>query len=167
MLHTRSWGSVAVTSVDRRALLDRLAALARELRARCPEVEEVLLFGSYARGDHLPESDVDLLLVVSEARRPSLLRADPYRDHFAALPMDVNLLVATHEERQRAAEGRDVGVLGSALTEGIRLDESGEPENGKLLERLDRASSEPPTAEEAELRRQHRRRHRRSVEDSW
>lgn len=40
-------------------------------------------------------------------------------------------------------------------------------ENRKLLERLDRAYSDPPTAEEAELRRRHRRRHRRAVEGSW
>lgn len=42
-----------------------------------------------------------------------------------------------------------------------------EHENRRLLERLNRAYSEQPTAEEAELRRRHRRRHRRTVEGSW
>lgn len=42
-----------------------------------------------------------------------------------------------------------------------------EHENRALLERLNRAYSDPPTAEETELRRQRRRRHRRGVEGSW
>lgn len=42
-----------------------------------------------------------------------------------------------------------------------------EYENQKLLEQLDRAYSDPPTAEEEELRRRHRRGHRRAVEDPW
>lgn len=42
-----------------------------------------------------------------------------------------------------------------------------EHENRKLLERLNRAYSEGPTAEEVELRLRHRRRHRRLVEGSW
>lgn len=42
-----------------------------------------------------------------------------------------------------------------------------EHENRKLLERLDRAYADQPTVEETELRRQHRRRHRRAVEGTW
>ena len=40
-------------------------------------------------------------------------------------------------------------------------------ESRKLLERLDRAYSDQPTAEEVGVRRGHRRRHRRAVEGSW
>ena len=42
-----------------------------------------------------------------------------------------------------------------------------EHENRKLLERLDRAYSDHPTAEEVGVRGGHRRRHRRAVEGSW
>ena len=35
-------------------------------------LDEVILFGSYARGDHVPGSDVDLLFLVSEGREDDL-----------------------------------------------------------------------------------------------
>jgi metal-responsive CopG/Arc/MetJ family transcriptional regulator len=42
-----------------------------------------------------------------------------------------------------------------------------EHENRALLERLNRAYCDRPTAEESELRRRQRGRHRRAVEGSW
>ena len=36
------------------------------IRSAIPAVQDVLLFGSQARGDALPDSDVDLLIVVPE-----------------------------------------------------------------------------------------------------
>jgi predicted nucleotidyltransferase len=38
-------------------------AFVDELRAR-PDVVGVLLFGSWARGDHRPDSDVDLVVII-------------------------------------------------------------------------------------------------------
>jgi predicted nucleotidyltransferase len=120
MLRTESFGSVVVTSVDRAAVFARAAELGASLRAEHPEVESVSVFGSYAKGNYLPESDLDLLIVVSETGRAPLFRADPYRLHFADMPMDVNLLVATRVEVERVKEG-DGGVLSAALREGVRL----------------------------------------------
>ncbi|MBE0475561.1 MAG: nucleotidyltransferase domain-containing protein [Coriobacteriia bacterium] len=48
------------------ASFDRLAA---ELRAVIPpQVRSAVLFGSYARGDQTPESDIDLLIVADDER---------------------------------------------------------------------------------------------------
>lgn len=101
MLQTRSFGTVEVTSVDRDALLAELGRSAERLSREAAEVEEVRLFGSFARGDHTPESDVDLLIVVSRSDSPFLERADAYRDAFLAIPLDVNLTVYTSDEAIR------------------------------------------------------------------
>ena len=75
--------------VDRAALLDRLHRMETELK--CLGVGSLYLFGSRARGDHRPDSDVDLLYDVSEGDVDywRLLRV---RDDLAAafeLPVDL------------------------------------------------------------------------------
>lgn len=101
MLQTRSFGTVEVTSVDREALLAELERSAERLSRQAPEVDEVHLFGSFARGDHTPESDVDVLIVVSQSEVPFLERPDAYRDAFQDIPLDVNLTVYTSDEAIR------------------------------------------------------------------
>ena len=101
MLQTRSYGSVEITSIDRDALFAELGRSTERLSRECPEVLKVLLFGSFARGDYTPESDVDLLLIVSRTEVPFLKRSDRYRDFFLGIPLDVNLTVYTREEADR------------------------------------------------------------------
>lgn len=116
MLRTQSFGTVEVTSVDRDSLLAALQRGAAQLGRDFPEVEMVALFGSFARGDYTPESDVDLLLQVSDTEVPYLERPDRYRDAFAAIPLDVNLTVYTRDE----AEGlrREAGGFLQRIEEG-------------------------------------------------
>ncbi|HEX8271193.1 MAG TPA: nucleotidyltransferase domain-containing protein [Longimicrobiaceae bacterium] len=56
-------------------MTERVSALVAELRARLeelygPRLERVVLFGSQARGDATPESDVDVLVVLHGDVRP-------------------------------------------------------------------------------------------------
>ena len=59
--------------------------------------EKVILFGSYARGDHHPDSDIDLLVIMSHVDLP---RAESNRLRRALrgqlIPVDV--IVATTEQ---------------------------------------------------------------------
>ena len=120
MLHRQSFGTVEIISVDRPALLAALRERAAALARARPEVERVLLFGSFARGDATPESDVDLLLVAREADANLLKRADPYRDAFADLPFDVWIQVYTPAEvERRNAEGDP--LLQSALADALAI----------------------------------------------
>lgn len=120
MRGTRSYGSVEISSVDRPALLAALSERAHRLAAAHPEIEEVLLFGSFARGDATPHSDIDLLIVVRSTDTHFLKRADPYRDAFADLPFDTWPLVYTRGELERMqAEGNS--FIRAALTEAVRL----------------------------------------------
>lgn len=57
--------SQAFTTTPALSIEDRLAAMAREIQAVIPGAE-VRLFGSWARGTARPDSDIDLLITVSD-----------------------------------------------------------------------------------------------------
>jgi len=102
-----SSASVRIISLNRDELLARLRAMAARLLAERPEVIEVRLFGSLARGDQLGTSDVDLLVVVSQTRR-----ADPverildYIPYFE-LERGLDLLVFTRGEMDHRLADND------------------------------------------------------------
>jgi predicted nucleotidyltransferase len=78
--------------------------------------ERVILFGSQARGDAGPHSDVDLLVVLAEVkdRRQEAIRI---RQALADLPVAKDVFVATPEDIR--LRGNLVGsVLRPALREG-------------------------------------------------
>jgi predicted nucleotidyltransferase len=97
MLRERSFGSVKIISLDREALLACLRASALHLRAAHPEVAEVRVFGSIARGDQTGTSDADVLIVVeTAAERDWLTDTRRYLPYFD-LPIGVDLFVLSRE----------------------------------------------------------------------
>ena len=58
-----SWNSVRVIWLDREAAREAVRKSARRLVAERPEVRKVVLFGSLARGDAVPGSDADVLII--------------------------------------------------------------------------------------------------------
>jgi hypothetical protein len=91
-----------------------LAALARWVQseaARHPELVRLGCFGSYARGDWGPGSDLDLVAVVRECDTPFERRAVCWATE--QLPVPVQLLVYTQAEWQdlSASGGRFGRVL--------------------------------------------------------
>ena len=64
-----------------------------------PEVEEVWLFGSLARGDAVPGSDADLMVLLNESHLRFLERPLYYQLDFCGVGTDV--LVYTHAELNR------------------------------------------------------------------
>lgn len=104
MLHERFLNSVKITSVDFEKLRRSLSEIAKTLREKHPEVEDILLFGSFARGDYTPESDIDILIISTCEKLPFLLRSERFADLFRSLPFDVNILVYTREEIHRMKE---------------------------------------------------------------
>lgn len=114
-LRTESYGSVAVTWLDRKALL-RAAELGAEALAReRPEVSGVLLFGSTIRGDAVPGSDLDLVVVLRRSHRPFLERIPHYTPDVPGVA--VQALPYTEEECLRLLAERR-GILREAVVEG-------------------------------------------------
>lgn len=83
-----------------------------------PEVEEVWLFGSLARGEAVPGSDADLLIVLSDSPASFLDRAVRYLPEFCGVGVDI--LAYTRAELTAMCEsGQD--VLTQVKAEGICL----------------------------------------------
>jgi len=77
-----------VSEHDIQALADKIA---REFHP-----EKIILFGSHARGDASPDSDVDLLVIMDSGQHPSRTAADIiYRVHPRTFAVD--LIVRTPE----------------------------------------------------------------------
>ncbi len=84
------------------AIRDRKAieAASRMLKVRFPMVENVILFGSKARGDDDKDSDIDLLLLTSRpiGWREREAVVDALFDIEMAHDVLINILVKTHFE---------------------------------------------------------------------
>lgn len=111
----RSSHFVEIEYFPSRRIWDELRALVRLLRQQHPEIERAIVFGSLARGDAAPGSDVDLLLVLRESPLTFLERIPHYTpSHF---PVGVDVFPYTRQEvEQMLAEGNS--FIRCALAEG-------------------------------------------------
>ncbi len=92
--------------------------MARQMKLQHPEIEEILLFGSLARGDAVPGSDADLLVILSSASQPFMERITQYMP--TGLSVGVDVFPYTREEIDRmVAEGNC--FIRQAIREGITL----------------------------------------------
>jgi len=117
-MQTKSYGSVKITYFDKAGVWKALKVLAQDLSEQHPEIASVGVFGSLARGEAVPGSDVDLLLILDESDLPFIDRASKYRPrHF---PAGTDIFAYTREEVERMlAEGNF--FLKRALAEERRL----------------------------------------------
>jgi len=99
-----SSSSVRIHWLDSERTTEMLRVAVRQMMARQPEVERVLLFGSLARGQAVPGSDADLLVVLSAADEPFIERIPSYLPTGA--PIGVDVFPYTQQEIDRMlAEG--------------------------------------------------------------
>ncbi len=88
------------------------------LKVRRPEIERAVLFGSLQRGDAVPGSDADVLLVLHVTDLPYSERAAVYRPEGVGIPVDLVVYTRTELDDMLAAgncfvsralaEGRDL-----------------------------------------------------------
>ena len=106
-------------AAQREAYLEELAEAVRTIKeklSRRPEVELVVLFGSYAKGRRDLLTDLDVL-VVMRSDKPFLERiAELYRE--LGVSVDMDLLCYTPEEFERV---KDSPFVKKALEEGVIL----------------------------------------------
>jgi predicted nucleotidyltransferase len=107
----RSLTSSVLVWPNREEVLAALARWARDEAERHPELVRLGCFGSYARGDWGPGSDLDLVAVVRESEKAFELRAVFWTTE--RLPVPAQLLVYTEEEWDALLDrgGRFGGVL--------------------------------------------------------
>ena len=114
----RSSSSVKIYWLDSQRVMEKLKAVARQMRASHPEIEQVLWFGSLARGEAAPGSDADLLVILSSSTQPFRERIPRYLP--VGLPVGVDVFPYTREEVDRMlAEGNL--FIRQATREGIAL----------------------------------------------
>lgn len=113
-----SSSSVKVFWLDRDEAVRRIRDAVEVLTAERPEIESAVLFGSLARGDAVPGSDADLVLVLSECALPWRDRSAHYRLGNVGMPVD--LFAYTRSEFDRMRESGNA-FIARILQEGIDL----------------------------------------------
>lgn len=79
-----------------------------QLIARSCDPDEIILFGSFAKGNIHLESDLDIL-VIADFKEPKHLRARELRERLNGCCISVDLLLVTREEME--AEGNQYGFF--------------------------------------------------------
>ena len=106
--------------MNRDELIRVLKEAAIKLKSMHPEIENVILFGSVARGDYGYKSDADILLILKESDKERFFeRISDYIADFDA-PIPVDILPYTKDEIERMKKR---GLIRKALSEGIKLAE--------------------------------------------
>jgi predicted nucleotidyltransferase len=109
---------VKVTFTNREQILKALEDLIQQWTQRHPELEQVILFGSFARGDYFPGSDVDMLLILEKSDQPFLSRMVKFLPaHFL---IDIDIFPYARDEFERIIK-EPHSLVGQALSEGKRM----------------------------------------------
>ena len=104
--------------LNRQETIQRVQGAMKALRAQHPEIERAVLFGSLQRGDAVPGSDADVLLMVGATDLPFRERAAAYRPAGVGIPVDLFVYTRNELDGMLAAGNRFVS---RALAEGRDL----------------------------------------------
>ncbi|WP_448383467.1 nucleotidyltransferase domain-containing protein [Desulfosoma sp.] len=100
-----------IAFLDRERAIAELRDAARRLLARDPRVLAVGLFGSLARGQALPSSDADVLIVLRDHPQPRWFdRITEYAEAFTETSLPVEPFAYTYDELRQML-GRRVGFI--------------------------------------------------------
>lgn len=119
--------NVRVFRLDREAVVTRLRERARSVLQRRPDVIEVRLFGSLARGEARPGSDADLFVIVRDGARPFFDRLTGLAREFGGMGIGCDVIAFTESET-REARARGDAFTRAVFDDGITLaTRDGEP----------------------------------------
>ncbi len=101
MRRIRSSGSLKAFSLDKNELMKKLREEAAEAVLLFPEIKEIRLVGSVARGDHTGLSDVDLFIVTESGEKNPLDRMKPYYRFFSGkIGLSLDIITALKQETE-------------------------------------------------------------------
>ncbi len=124
-----SSNSVKIFSLDRDEVVERLRAAAYRLRVSCPEVQDVRLFGSLARGDYVGTSDADVLVIVEGEVPPDPIARIQHFYPYFALSIGLDLLVYTPAEIEQNAFARRIYAESESLLVDSAAGHRGDPKD--------------------------------------
>ena len=97
----------------------RITSFLREARKKY-KIERAVFFGSRARGEHLKDSDYDIILVSEDFRAIFFTKRSALMYEFWKYwPIDIETLCYTPEEFE--VKKNQIGIVSEALKEGILL----------------------------------------------
>ena len=105
--------------INKEANINELRTLAHGIAKKNKNVDNIYLFGSYARGDAGVRSDADILVILKKDDRRMMDRLDEFIAAFSDGPVPVDVLVWTKSEIDKAL-GEKNSFIKRAL-EGIPL----------------------------------------------
>jgi predicted nucleotidyltransferase len=114
-----------VFRLDRAATIARLRDRARALLDSRPDVLEVRLFGSLARGEAGPGSDADLFVIVRDTALSPLERTADLMRYFTGIGIGCDVIVHTESELRLLADrsARFVAAVGAEALPLARRDD--------------------------------------------
>ena len=97
--------TLAGQTSSRTISLQRVLAEAARTISRCIPARAIYLFGSYARGEQRPDSDIDLLVVVDDETKqaPRQLASQAYASLSGSkLPVEIKVVRQSDFDRRRS-----------------------------------------------------------------
>lgn len=104
MLAKKYSNGVEIVSLKLDSLKARLKKIASKIQRDHSEVKQVILFGSFARENFTPYSDVDIALIVTTTDKDFIKRQDDFIDYFISVPLDINVAVYTVQEVEKMSK---------------------------------------------------------------
>ncbi|MFH1942031.1 MAG: nucleotidyltransferase domain-containing protein [bacterium] len=118
-MRVESSTSAGIEYLNKKDVLPSLRKAARTLKKN-PNVISVKLFGSLVRGDYVPGSDADILIVLKHDERRMIDRIPEYLDFFDDVTFPVELFPYSEAELTRMEE-RGNPFIKEILCTGVEL----------------------------------------------
>lgn len=114
----RSSHSVKIKYFDKRRVSKSLNQFVKDLSQKNPEIEKIVVFGSFVRDECVPGSDIDLLIVLSKSNKDFLKRVPKYMP--MKFPVGIDVFPYTNGEIKKMLNEGNF-FLKRAFTEGKEI----------------------------------------------
>lgn len=84
------------------------------------KLKEIILYGSYARGDFIEGSDIDLIILLDDMRNP-LIERENYFNEIWELDLKYDTLVSIIPFKEQDYKTRKLPVILNAKKEGVSI----------------------------------------------
>lgn len=90
--------SVKVRFINVNEVIEELRSIARKILKKDPNVIGIYLFGSLAKGNCIPASDADILIMLNRGEKRFIDRIPRFLRHFLNAPIAVDVFPYTKKE---------------------------------------------------------------------